>query len=208
MTMTTEEHIKKIINATFEAITEVYNYNVEDCVPRSRNRLLFPKKRGSVEIRISEQELRFVFVEQLLNHINECKGKWDVYYSVETPTRHGYIGFKEGKPEVDDIKGRSGNIDLCIHNSSGERICLIEFKALNPESADYLKDFCKLQNENEDRDDILRYFIQIVENVDSGTMNNIRKKIESDGNKHNRVIYKCYCLKKGEPQELITNNTK
>jgi len=191
--MTTQAHVKEIINATFEAISEVYKYNKEDEKPSSCNRILFPKKRDK-KIRISEQELRFVFVEQLLKHIK--KAPWDVYYSVETPTMHGYTGFKDGKPKVDDKEGQSGNIDLCIHDNQGKRICLIEFKALNPRKADYQKDFCKLENEDETNKDMLRYFIQIVENVDRGTEENIREKIYVDGKSYDHVVYKCCCLNK------------
>lgn len=193
--MKTKEHLEKIIKNTFNVIGEIYETNKEGIIPFGSNRILFPRTRNKKrdgEIRISEQELRFVFVEQLLKHIE--KEKWDVYYSVETPTQHGYIGFKEGNPKVDDKYGRSGNIDLCIHDNQGNRICLIEFKALNPKEADYQKDFCKLQHEDEGNNNILRYFIQIVENVDSGTMENIEEKIYVDGRCYDNVLHKCYCL--------------
>ena len=189
--METKEHLKNIIENTFKVIGEVYETNKEGSIPSKANRILFPKKRDET-IRISEQELRFVFVEQLLNYIKDPG--WDVYYSVETPTRHAYKGFHDGDPKVDDKKGQSGNIDLCIHDNQGNRICLIEFKALNPKKADYQKDFCKLQHEDEGNNKILRYFIQIVENVDSGTMDNIGKKIYVDGRCYDNVSYKCYCL--------------
>lgn len=190
--METKAHIEEIIKNTFEVIGKVYKTNKEGSTPSKVNRIIFPKKRRDKTIRISEQELRFVFVEQLLKHIE--KDNWDVYYSVETPTQHGYIGFKSGKPEVDDKKGQSGNIDLCIHDNQGNRICLIEFKALNPKEADYQKDFCKLQHEDEGNNKLLRYFIQIVENIDSGTMKNIGEKIYVDGRCYDNVSYKCYCL--------------
>jgi len=202
--MEPKEHIKKIIEQTFNVIAEVYETNKEGEIPSRSNRILFPRKRNILfpkkrdgVIRVSEQELRFVFVEQLLKHIE--KEKWDVYYSVETPTHHGYTGFGEGNPEVDDEKGQSGNIDLCIHDNQGERICLIEFKALNPIKADYQKDFCKLQHEDEDNKNILRYFIQIVENVDNGTKTNIQKKIYVDGRCYDNVVHKCYCLSMNKP---------
>ena len=197
--METKEHLEKIIKNTFDIIGEVYETNKEGEFPFGSNRILFPRtrnsKKGDGKIRISEQELRFVFVEQLLKHIE--KEKWDVYYSVETPTKNAY-NFQDGKPEVDDEKGQSGNIDLCIHDNQGNRICLIEFKALNPKETDYQKDFCKLQHEDEGNNNILRYFIQIVENVDSGTMKNIGEKIYVDDICYDNVSYKCYCLKKRE----------
>ena len=197
--METKEHIENIIGQTFNVIAEVYKTNKEGETPSKANRILFPKKRDKT-IRISEQELRFVFVEQLLNYIKDPG--WDVYYSVETPTKNAYKGFQDGKPEVDDEKGQSGNIDLCIHDNQGNRICLIEFKALNPKEADYQKDFCKLQHEDEGNNNILRYFIQIVENVDSGTMKNIGEKIYVDEICYDNVSYKCYCLKKREELKI------
>ncbi len=203
--METKEHLEKIIKNTFNGIGEVYKTNKEGGTLSKANRILFPKKRNET-IRISEQELRFVFVEQLLNYIKDTG--WDVYYSVETPTRNAYKGFQNGKPEVDNKNGQSGNIDLCVHDNQGNRICLIEFKALNPKQADYQKDFCKLQQEDEDNRSILRYFIQIVENVNKGTIENIREKIYVDGICYDNVSYRCYCLEKGKNLELTTNNTK
>ena len=202
--MEPKDHIENIIEQTFNVIAEVYKTNREGERPYGSNRILFPKTRNSKKrdgkIRISEQELRFVFVEQLLKYIKDTG--WDVYYSVETPTRHAYNGFHDGDPKVDDKKGQSGNIDLCIHDNQGERICLIEFKALNPIKADYQKDFCKLQHEDEDNENILRYFIQIVENVDSGTMDNIGEKIYVDERCYDNVTYKCYCLKTGKKCDI------
>lgn len=81
-----KECIEGIIRNTFEAIQDAYNYQTEkapklDSPNRQRlSRIVFPQKRDDTT-RISEQELRFVFVEQLNKKIDEG---WDVYYSVET----------------------------------------------------------------------------------------------------------------------------
>lgn len=57
----------------------------------------FPKYSGRYrngETRISEQELRFIFVEQFNKY---CKNNsWNAYYSVETPTEEKYILVKKG----------------------------------------------------------------------------------------------------------------
>ena len=219
--MTNKEHIENVINRTFKIIKNVYDNQQEKEGLKGagdESRIIFPKKRenkkGVYETRISEQELRFVFVEQLNNEIKGLEDndkpseKWDVYYSVETPTMHGYTGFKIGQSKADDENGQSGNIDLTIHDKQGNRICLIEFKALNPKRADYQKDFCKLVMEDKKNKDLLRYFIQIVENVDSRTMRNIREKIYVTEKSYGSVSYKCYCLDKGEEQTLNTNLTK
>ncbi len=211
-----KEHIENVISRTFKIIKNVYDNQQEKNglkVAGNGSRIIFPKKRtgkkGKDETRISEQELRFIFVEQLNKEIgvkDNGKPNWDVYYSVETPTMHGYKGFKNGRPKVDDENGQSGNIDLTIHDNQGNRICLIEFKALNPKKADYQKDFFKLENEDEKKENLFRYFIQIVENVNSRTMNNIGRKIGKENYVH--VLYKCYCLDNGEEQTLDINLTQ
>ena len=164
--MTDEDHIKKVIKRTFNVIKEVYKSQKEGKEPIgvSDSRIIFPQKRNE-ETRVSEQELRFIFVEQLNKYLQSQEGReWNIYYSVETPTYHAYRGFKSGNPGVADIdeNARSGNIDLCIHNKKGKRICLIEFKALNPIAADYSKDFCKLIEEAKGDKEVLRFFYKLL----------------------------------------------
>ena len=179
--MSNEEHIENVINRTFEIIKKVYDYQQEkEGLKQQDNgsRIIFPKKRKKQETRLSEQELRFIFVEQLNKEID---GGWDVYYSVETPTKKEYGFSSQDKKE-------SGNIDLVIHNSKLERIALIEFKAKNPSARFYQKDFEKLTTEP---DDSLRYFIQIIENTYNNTKGNIESKVESNakwGKKEVRFI--------------------
>lgn len=198
---TNKEHIEAIIKLTFDVVTKVYEHNLEKNkggFSAKNSRILFPQLRGSENTRISEQELKFVFVEQLYKYLESEDGKnWDVYYSVETPTIHGYVGFSTPSPEKDDENGRSGCIDMVIHNSSGARICLIEFKAKNPGVSDYTKDFCKLKEEGVG----LGYFLQIVENTDSGTKTNIEDKVKAYKGK---ALHYCYCLNKKE--KIITPN--
>ena len=81
---------------------------------------------------------------------------------------------------------------MVIHDNKFKRIALIEFKANNPKSSDYLKDFVKLNEENYEGK-VLRYFIEIVKNADSGTSNNLQEKV-----KGNEGIFWCYSLEKGE----------
>lgn len=194
--MKDSDHIEAVIKRTFETLQNVYDSQQEifngPKLVDAGSRLLFPRKRKEIT-RISEQELRFVFVEQLNK---EIQTGWDVYYSVETPTVGGYVDFSTESPKRDDKKGRSGCIDMVIHDSTGKRICMIEFKANNPKPSDYAKDFCKLNNEGID----YGYFLQIVENYESDTKSNIENKIESykvqlESSKKN-VFHYCYCLKK------------
>ena len=109
---------------------------------------------------MSEQELRFVFVEQF----NKIAKDNNLYYSVETPTRGKYSFSKKEKPCVNK-NGQSGEFDMVIHNEQGERICLIEFKANFPAVGDYEKDFLKLENES--NSGCPAYFIQLVDTLDT-----------------------------------------
>ena len=187
-----EVHMKAVISRAFGILQNVYDSQQEKFgigkFPDSGSRLIFPQYRNIKGItRISEQELRFIFVEQLNK---EIKKGWNVYYSVETPTSDAYC-FTGKKKE-------SGCIDMVIHDSTGKRICMIEFKANNPKKSDYAKDFCKLNNEGVD----YGYFLQIVENSNSKTKSNIESKIKSykdqvESFKEN-VFHYCYCLKKKE----------
>ncbi|WP_277235067.1 hypothetical protein [Phocaeicola salanitronis] len=195
-----KEHIEAIIKRTFEIIKEVYDYQQEKFEgPKissdKLSRIIFPQKRQEDNdnkqtiTRVSEQELKLIFIEQL--NLEICEGNWDVYYSVETPTEKKYR-FTGEKPPKQDDSGRSANFDLVIHDNKFKRIALIEFKANNPKSSDYLKDFVKLNEENYEGK-VLRYFIEIVKNADSGTSNNLQEKV-----KGNEGIFWCYSLEKGE----------
>ena len=96
-----KKHIKEILDRTFEVIKNVYDTQKEEkgnsgnfC--ESGSRILFPKyseQYRNGETRISEQELRFIFVEQFNKY---CQDKlWNVYYSVETPTEEKYVFSKD-----------------------------------------------------------------------------------------------------------------
>ena len=190
---TSKEHLEEIVQKTFEAIQDAYNYQTENA-PKLDNpnrlklsRIVFPKKRDETT-RISEQELRCVFVEQLNKKINEG---WDVFYSVETPTCDAYKGFCRGETPRQDESGRSGEFDLVIFNNRLERIALIEFKANNASDHEHLKDFVKLNNPKEG--DVLRYFIEIVKSYDMGTLSSLRSKTEG-----NKPIFRCWSLDEGK----------
>lgn len=188
-----KESIEEIVRNTFEAIQDAYNYQTEkapklDYPNRQRlSRIVFPQKRDNTT-RISEQELRFVFVEQLIKKIQEG---WDVYYSIETPTRGTYSGFSNGETPKQDVEGRSGEFDLVIFNNRLERIALIEFKANNASDHEHIKDFCKLNNPKEGV--VLKYFIEIVKSFDKGTLSSLHSKT-----KGNEPIFRCWSLGEGK----------
>jgi hypothetical protein len=166
-----KKHIDKVLEKTFSVIRALrQNKHFEGnivCTNVAGSRLIFPKKRNG-EVRVSEQELRFVFQEQFYAYINDLEKngqQWDVFYSVETPTLNEYSLSGNGK--------RSANIDLAIY-AEGVRIAIIEFKALNPGEYEHMKDTFKLRNEPGDS---LRYFVEIVASRDSGTFPSIERKL-------------------------------
>lgn len=181
------EHIKLIIQSAYSRVQKAYdkgNGSVADICTR----LVFPKKTIGGQTRVSEQELRFSFVEAFNVYVKENCLDW--YYAVEVPTQDKY-NFKE-KPIIDP-QGQSAMFDLVIYDKDCRKIALIEFKAKNPRKHDYEKDFLKLTNPKEGGEDVLRYFLQIVESYDKNTINKIKEKIDGIG-KVNNVRCICYSL--------------
>ena len=70
--MTNQEHIEKVLKKTFEIIKEVYEHQKETDggagTSTKQSRIIFPKKRDN-STRISEQELKLIFIEQLNKEI-------------------------------------------------------------------------------------------------------------------------------------------
>ena len=184
--MTTEKHVKAILERTFMSLQSIYDSQKEGN-PSTNNskmsRIIFPEYREYGQ-RVCEQELRFVFVEQLYV---EIQNGWDVFYSVETPTEKAYTGFNTGNPKR-DINGRSGAIDLVIHDNTYKRIALIEFKAHDARTGQYVKDFCKLENEKAE----CKFFVNILENVNKGTFKSIHGKIDKYLNSN--ICFKLWSL--------------
>ena len=179
-----KNHIDVIITKTFNTISEVYRTQMENqkigTYNNNSSRIIFPLKRESKdkkeEFRISEQELRFVFVEEFNKY---CSKKWDAYYSVETPTSKRYdFSNKEMPCKVDYPNGQSAMVDFSIFLKEQDkltRVALIEFKALNPDKQSYMKDYVKLLNE----DQKFVYFIMIVKSANDRTIKSIAEKIKA-----------------------------
>lgn len=178
-----KKHIDVIVENTFKTIIEVYRTQKENqkiVTNNNSSRIIFPLKRESKdnkeEFRISEQELRFVFVEEFNKY---CSENWDAYYSVETPTSKRYdFSNKENPCKVDYPKGQSAMVDFSIFLKEQDkltRVALIEFKALNPDKQSYMKDYVKLLNE----DQKFVYFIMIVKSANDRTSKSIDEKIKA-----------------------------
>ena len=179
-----KKHIDVIITNTFNTISEVYRTQMENqkigTYNNNSSRIIFPLKRESKdkkeEFRISEQELRFVFVEEFNKY---CSKNWDAYYSAETPTSKRYdFSNKEMPCKVDYPNGQSAMVDFSIFLKEQDkltRVALIEFKALNPDKQSYMKDYVKLLNE----DQKFVYFIMIVKSANDRTIKSIAEKIKA-----------------------------
>lgn len=190
-----------IINRTFNLIREVYHHRYEgNKTPQHlETRLIFPRcsvSHRNGEIRVSEQELRFLFVEQFNKYCTD--NNLSLGYSIETPTEYRYSFSKEEEPQKVNNGGESASIDLCIHDERLERVAMIEFKALNPKEKEFAKDFCKLREERV-KYDIPTFFFLIIDGCNEGTRKSIRSKIVS---KDKETIFKCYSLKLGKEVNL------
>ena len=191
-------HINNMINETFKIVKEAYDMRnaakTLTMLPASftnKSRLVFPKTRKGMT-RVSEQELRFAFVEVFNLYVKQNELDW--FYAVEEPTRENYSF--TGKAE------RNALFDLSILNSGFERIALIEFKSSNPIKDCYKKDLQKLVNPAESDSETLKYFLQIVENHDKATIDSIEEKTEIDSEStvinDNPIYVRVYSISKDE----------
>lgn len=182
-----ECHIKEILCRTIEYLHAIYPTEGTPYIEGGPRRLIFPSygdEEKDGELRVSEQELRFTFVDMFNDYCDKLKKEKDIdfKYSVETPTNGKYRFKDTDNPHIDD-DGISGNLDLVIHDQSGERLCLIEFKANNPELKEIEKDLVKLTNKEErDRNTgnpIPRYFIGLVKSSQpERTKKSIKEKFD------------------------------
>lgn len=228
-----KDAIDSILEETFKEISNAYKWqkekrdNSESVAGSSNSLIVFPKYKDEndkndkndkkYKTRVSEQELRFIFVEMFNKHVINKNS--NLFYSVETPTNKSYVFDKDkGGPKVAG-EGVSARIDLVIMTKdAGEfkRVALIEFKAHNPDVNDYRKDICKLINEEwEDNPDCLKYFIQIINvNNEQRTWDNIEnKKITAidalkDKDIKYSIEYRCFNLNSKKIMFGVIRNDK
>ena len=128
------------------------------------------------EQRISEQELKYVFLELFV----KCDDMQGYTYSVETPTENKYRFSEKGENEKKEKvtpecgTGRRANIDVVIFKGD-DRVAMIEFKSGNPDEHSHAKDFVKLKEEP--GNGLLRFFVELYSSSDKGTLKSIHKKL-------------------------------
>ncbi len=176
--------LKIIIKDTFAIIDKIYQNREKEKTSLDGSRLIFPKysnfnKTNQNQVRVSEQELRFVFIETFSKYCNT--NNLDYYYSIETPSKYKYVfseKIESGKPlprkaDENDDSSVSARFDMAIHNKNRKIVALIEFKNNESDPGKYEKDFIKLHEEKEDR---ICIFIDLIEASNSGTLENGIKK--------------------------------
>lgn len=162
-----KEKLDDVIIKTFESLRNEKN---------AVSRLVFPNYANG-DKRVSEQELRFVFVENVKSLLEE----YGYYYSVETPTKDKYKFSEKGhNVKCESGKGRSANFDLTIKDKERNNIAIIEFKANSASEHEYAKDLCKLWNDKEQGEH--RYFINIFKSMDQKTLNTLKEKLSPENN--------------------------
>ena len=128
-----KEALEYVLKQTFDTIDQIYkNVDHEQSIYNG-SRLIFPRYRDKTRIRVSEQELRFIFVDQFIKYCMEQQGKFDYYYSVEVPTQYVYsFPHSNDMPPVVSKKDKgmqSASIDLAIFKKDyDDPVAIIEFK--------------------------------------------------------------------------------
>jgi len=133
------------------------------------SRLILPKRR-SQDVRISEQESRFLYCS-LLNNLN-------YYYSVETPTEEVY--------RQKGLTHQSAASDLSLYvykNNKFNKVVNVEFKAHNPSKEHIRKDIEKLLKEK-----IHGNWFHTLKNIDSRTLPVLFAKIADSIKTHRELV--------------------
>lgn len=130
-------------------------------------KLIFPLKSNDNEKdkrRISEQEIRFLFI-RALDNAKDFEG----YYAVEAPTLKKYRFTGIDQPSVTRERIKTGyisaRIDVCLYNPKLVRTNLIEFKAHSASEKHVKKDILKLTKETGDN-----YFVHVFKSINCKTL--------------------------------------
>jgi len=148
----------------------------------SAEQLIFPQKiqakSTKYKNRISEQELRLLFIEEFI------KAYPKLFYSIETPTIDKFSFGKTYEDIKVDENGQSASLDMCIFERDSDvykRILNVEFKHKNSGIKNTGKDILKLIQEKQDG-----VFIHLLENTNIRTICN-----DGETGVFNK-LYKCF----------------
>ena len=145
-------------NVVDQVIRDAFRDLIEMGQETGNIKLIYPQLRNGNK-RQSEQEFKQLFIDHF------CRTAKGLKYSVETPTLNGYSFKKVEEPNIDN-NGRSGNIDLCIHqyaDNEWKRLHLVEFKAHNVPVGLIEKDLLKLSAEFKDNKlNQVNYFVHLI----------------------------------------------
>lgn len=192
-----EKLVENVLQLTEQKLKNIFSLceHTSDSKSIISSRIIFPKySNDNQKTRISEQELRCAFIESFNEYCNNPQNKSNYFYSVETPTKDKYSGFRTENPQKNDY-GRSGAFDMVIHDENMKRVCLIEFKSDLKDIKEYNKDFLKLSNLKEGDNTVLRYFIELVGKSNHKNLKEIKRRtIDNKFNNENIVKVRCISL--------------
>lgn len=162
-----------ILQICKKVLNRLSKFDYESQGGNSSEQLIFPVKIQSKGVkivnRISEQELRLLFIEEFKSEHPT------LFYSIETPTT-GKFSFGKCYEEFKvNMDGQSASHDMCIFdriNGKYERILNVEFKHRNSGIKISGKDILKLIHEKQNG-----VFIHLLENTNNGTLGSIFNKL-------------------------------
>lgn len=165
-----------------KVLNRLKNLGCENKSPIGHEALIFPVKdlNGVKNKRISEQELRLIFIEEFKNQCSSLR------YSIETPTRYRYkFGSNISALEcsIKDKSHQSASVDMTIFegvSTGNTRLVNVEFK-YDADQKSVAKDILKLVHEEE-----CGVFIQLINNRNSGTIENRLNKLRNSFNAFGR----------------------
>lgn len=168
---------KELIEICKKVLDRLTKIGCENESMVSSGQLIFPTKNNVK--RISEQELRQLFIEEFKSL------QMELFFSIETPTIGKYSftnKAKKLKVADKDDNGQSALLDMSIFNknfSSYERFLNIEFKHKNTTHNNISKDILKLVHEKQSG-----VFILLLKNTNRGTLKSVHKKISDSFVEH------------------------
>ena len=172
------DKIEELIEASLDDLGRIiFNPNIDN--PK---KVIFPNDSLN-GMRFSEQELKMVFIENLLQNSN-------LKYSVETPTSN-YFRFAEEYPlfSKDKKKGyRPAQIDVSIYEKSLQKNIEFKYGQIQTNAFPIEKDLLKMLVEN----DSMNYFVHylVTKSDQKTTRDELSKKYKKAENKIHEKLKK------------------